>query len=52
MMQIEIFKEVYTSTTLAEEAKIVLSDDNYAIGELIAALTDKIEHLRLSWLSR
>jgi len=39
------FKEKYTSETLKEKDKYVISDDTYAIGEVISELIEKIDQV-------
>ena len=48
------FKDTYTSesekTKIENKDKKVISDDAYAIGDVIDDLIKKIEHARVSWL--
>ena len=37
-----------TSTLPENKTKVIVSNDAYAIGEMITALIEKIEHARLS----
>ena len=46
--EIESFKDKYTSTSKSEPGKTALSDDFFAIGELLYSIIDKLERLRLS----
>lgn len=40
------FKDKYTNAVEQDKKKIELSNDAYAIGEIIQALIDKIEQIR------
>lgn len=53
-----IFSEKYTTDSLkllnaaTEKDKLVISNDAYALGEIIEELKNKIEHVRLTWSGR
>lgn len=56
MMRDNSFNQVYTRTTAQEPNKIVLSDDAFAVGEMLNKILDKLdntlnklEHIRVSW---
>ena len=42
-----IFKDVYTNTTDSEAGKVVLSDDAFAIGELLDEIRHQLNITRL-----
>ena len=42
------FKDKYTNTKDKEVGKIELTNDAYAVSEMIDALIDKIEHARMA----
>lgn len=46
-MDYKSFEDNYTSTTAAVVGKIQLSDDAFAIGQLLVSLINKIEQVRL-----
>ncbi len=42
------FEAIYSNTTESDNKKVIISDDAYAIGEMVQALIKEIERARVS----
>ena len=44
------FKDKYTSATEKEAEKKIISDDAFALGDMLQELINKLEHVRMSFI--